>query len=210
MSAILFWITNHSSALIVIATVLGVVVAGIYSFLTWRLANAAIAQAQAALTQAEASRAQATAATDAARAAADQAVIARQIFEAAHRPYVELMLSDSTRFDHAQAYEIGVQLQNHGPVPATLVDWDVTIRSSSGRLETVENVLPQDVGRCLFPGRELTLRAARGAGYVTGTVGAQLSVTVRYGGTPATRYKSRIVVEDRGDEGFVCLLDEME
>jgi hypothetical protein len=81
------WVATHHEPLTVCITLAGVVVAWRYVVLTHRLAKAANVQAGAARDQAQASRA-------GAEAAADQARVARQIFEAAHRPYLSVAITD--------------------------------------------------------------------------------------------------------------------
>lgn len=165
----------------VVVALLGVLVAAVYAFLTWRLAQTAKLQAEASAQQA--------------RAAADQARIARQVFEAAHRPYLEAAVTSLSSFTSPELFQISVIVKNYGPVPATLHTWQVLIRRQ-GQVLAETHLLPPEIGRCIFPGRDATLafnRLPPGSFGVEPAGPTELDVSIQYRGSHGARYTTHIV-----------------
>ncbi len=197
-----YLLTSYSSALTALASLVGavltflaVVVATVYARLTSRLAQAAKAQAIAAKDQAEASVKQADASRVGAEAAADQARSTRLIFEAAHRPYLEVRLDPSSFYIGPDLYRLDVTVKNHGPVPAILDRWQAVIRKAR---EKVAGIGPELLERCVFPDVEVPLQMASHPmaftpglppGEVT-EVGVEIDVTYR--GFHAAPYRTYV------------------
>lgn len=187
MRALWCWLAANSSPLTVVLTFLAVVVAAVYAGLTWRLARAARDQAGAARVQAEASRM-------AANAAADQAHSTRLIFEAAHRPYLQVEMDRRMSFFvRPDFFRLWFTLRNHGPLPAILADRHLTVRVD-GRLVVERPPAPTDSDRALFAGDEIPFQFDQippGAGALVETLaGVEVDFAVGYRGLnkiPASR-----------------------
>ncbi len=158
----------------------GVIVAGRYVVLTRRLAQAANTSAEAARTQAEVSR-------QGAEAAADQARSTRLIFEAAHRPYLEVQLDPNSFFVTFEFRRLLLTVTNHGPVPALLENWEARFRqgpNAVGRSRTPEP------GLCVFPGRAAPLRDEAGQGPEQPGPDVDVEIEVTYRGFHDARYRT--------------------
>lgn len=159
----------------------GVYYAARYVRLTRDLARAANVQAEQARTSAS--------------AAADQAHISRQIFEAAHRPSIEVMVDFNAArfFQNADNYTFPFRLHNHGSVPAILVGWRGTVRVT-GHTEVLG---PQrDAGYAIFPSRPMDLNFSNVHGPQGPTnAGADIEIAVQYHSpsAPGVVYTTRMV-----------------
>ncbi len=164
-----YYLTSYSNALTALAGIvgvvvafLGVVVAAVYAGLTWRLAKVARTQAEqgkilaeSAKRQADAALEQAAASHRAAQAAAEQAHVTRQMFEASHRPYLEVQIEQRSFYLRPDFFGLFLSVKNHGPVPAILLGWRAHIQTAE-RL-TVHQQPPTDEGLCVFPGNTAEL-----------------------------------------------------
>jgi multidrug efflux pump subunit AcrA (membrane-fusion protein) len=163
-----YWINDNHEVLQTVGSwvaaaiaLAGVIAAFSYVRLTRRLAEQAKAagesarvQADAALKQAEASLQGAQASRKGAEAAAEQANITRQIFEAAHRPYLQIEMDrESSFFEDPDFFRLLFTLKNHGPVPAILAERQVTVKEE-GQLVAERRPAPTDSNRALFAGEE--------------------------------------------------------
>jgi hypothetical protein len=123
MTALWRWIRENHEGLQTIVTFAGVLAAVWFAVLTRRLARTAGVQAEASLRGS-------SAAADQAKAAADQAKITQSIFEAAHRPYVEIAIDTWSYVYRDDHFRLGFSLKNHGQVPATLIGWSVVVAAN--------------------------------------------------------------------------------
>jgi len=138
------WIGANYQPLAVVLAALGVAVTWWYVRLTRRLATAANTAANAALQQAAASLV-------GAKAAAEQARITRQMFEASHRPVLELTLHGFDYFNTADSYRLDFDVKNHGQVPAILTESRLVVRQDA---VVIVDRVAQGRGMCIFPSEE--------------------------------------------------------
>src|SRR5262245_2682943 len=84
--------------------------------------------------------------------AVEQVHLNRRMFEAAHRPSIEIIvdLTQAHFYQDGNNYAFPFQLNNHGSVPALLDGWQGRVRRN-GVVET-EGLL-NDAGLAIFPGR---------------------------------------------------------
>ncbi len=126
------WLSKEQAALsglTGLATVAGVVVAGVYAALTWRLA----------------------------REAKRQASTTQRMFDATHRPWVEAnFLADESFFLDADTYSFEIRLTTHGPVPAFLLGYTFVVREEGRLPVTFESEATWT--RPLYPGHQRLLR----------------------------------------------------
>ena len=149
------WIGDNSGALSAVAALAGVtlalagvIVATAYAVLTRRLAAAAVRQA-------EETRRQADLTDQIATETARQAQTSRQIFEAAHRAYLELLFETETAFFvDTDFYRFWFEIKNHGPLPAVGISWLIRI----SRAGTLAITRESEVSRVIFPGEERPIR----------------------------------------------------
>jgi hypothetical protein len=190
VNAIWRWLTTGGnatavSALAAIAGVLvglaAVIVAAVYARLTRRLARAAHRQAD--LT------------ANIARETQRQVEVSRQVFEAAHRPYIEVTLEDAF-FVRADHYRARFEMTNHGAVPAVGITWAVTISHEGQEIATEGSTAM----RVLFPGGARVFVVDTGAenganepppGLTT------IAVAVQYAGTSGRAYATRATLEGK-------------
>lgn len=167
-------VITWAAAITAVATVAGVIVAGIYARLTRTLARAADTSARAALQQAAASRI-------GAEAAAEQARITRQIFEASHRPIVGLQTHIRNYVEAPDFYSLDFDATNHGQVPAILTESRLLVRRGA---DVLVDLIVAGRGRCIFPGEDTTLEfSGTGSGQIKGAAGAvDVELTVSYTG----------------------------
>jgi len=199
---------TNSTAVTAMATVAGVAVAAAYAYLTFRLARAANTQAAqgrvlagAAMRQADAALAQAEASRRGADAAAEQAYVTRQMFEASHRPYLEVRVQGRTFYARPELMSVVVLVKNHGSVPAMLLGWRTDVRVGGQVIAHAES--PDETG-CIFPdSKDKELECAVGKGWSEARLHPEvdLDIEVAYRGFhPGIRYKTTIGVTGRADE----------
>jgi hypothetical protein len=208
-----YYLTSYSNALTALASLLGVVtaflgvlVAAAYAFLTWRLAQAAKVQAEQATVlvesakkQADAALVQAEASRKGAEAAVEQARVTRKIFEAGHRPYVEVWLDSGSFWTNPEFFRLHVKLKNHGPVPADIIKWQAVFRTGS---ETVGGFGPEDELLSVFPDREQTLEARVGADAPEGRPPGpmEIELNVRYRGAHDAEYVTNAIIRGQSHQ----------
>lgn len=190
MNAIWRWLTTGEnatavSALAAIAGVLigiaAVIVAAVYAGLTRRLARAS--RRQADLTNAIARETQ------------RQADVGRQIFEAAHRPYIEVTLEDAF-FVRADHYRAQFEMTNHGMLPAVGITWTVTISHEGQQIATEGSTAM----RVLFPGgaRVFVVDTGQENGAIEPSPGlTTIAVKVQYRGISGREYATRATLEGK-------------
>jgi hypothetical protein len=130
-----------------------------------------------------------------ARTAVEQVQLNRRIFEAAHRPSIEVIVDPGQgRFYQNQGnYAFPFRLYNHGPVAAVFVGWQGRVRSND--VVEVEHPL-SDAGRALFPTREAQFNFANATGPQFATPPTvEVEITVRYHAPslPDVVYTTRMV-----------------
>jgi len=204
--AFLSWIQTNRDVLqtlaawaAVLVALAGVIVAIRYAILTRRLAEAANLQAAASNAAAQAAREQAEASRRGAEAAADQARTARQIFEAGHRPYVEVWLEEASFWTNEEFFRLRVKLKNHGPVPADIIRWQLVFRINGN---IVGGFGPEDELRSVFPDREQTLEAYRGADAPEGRPSGpmEIEMNVRYRGGHDAEYVTNAIMRGQSHQ----------
>jgi hypothetical protein len=170
----------------VIVAAAGVVVAIRYVILTRRLAEAAHVQA--------------TASRIAAQAGEAQAQSTRLIFEAAHRPYLQVALhGDSSFFFKPDFYRFFYTVKNHGPIPAILADRHLTVRMSGQEVLQLPPAAAVAT-RAIFPGGEIRVEwelFQQGKPQEWPLVPVEVECTVRYRGLSGFTYMTRVVAESR-------------
>jgi hypothetical protein len=185
INAVMLW----WAAITALATVGGVIVAGLYVALTRTLARAALQQAQAAT---------------------EQARITRQIFEASHRPILGLVFRDSNFFRDPQVYRLDFVAKNYGQVPAILTESGLIVRHDGETL--VDRPVPGR-GRCIFPGGEADLEFTEYPEHVVQDTGEErhvvdVELTVSYTGFDDVVRTSRIALVGNFD-GWTRLQTEV-
>lgn len=190
-----YYLTSYSSALTALASLVGVVltflavvVAAVYAFLTWQLAKAAKIQADASLKGAE--------------AAGQQAKATQLIFEAAHRPYLDVVIQPWSFYARPDFFDFAFLLTNKGPVPAILVACHAIVRLE-GAVVAERPPDQRDAAVALFPGGEPEeLVFKRGSGQIIPLQGnLELECRVEYRGFHEARYVTRIVAR-RTERGW--------
>ena len=181
------WIGANSSTLSALITLAGVVVAIVYVVLTRRLAAAAVRQAEETHRQADL--------TDRiAKETARQAQTSQQIFEAAHRAYLEVIVEAAhIFFVDPSFYRVVFDIKNHGPIPAVGISWIVHISRVGAPTFTRES----ETNRVIFPGEERTIRC-EGTGYgavVEPRDAIEIDVTVQYRSASGLVYQTQIVLQ---------------
>lgn len=168
----------------VIVASAGVIVAIRYVILTRRLAQAANVQAGAARVAAD--------------AAAAQAESTRLIFEAAHRPYLQVVMDRTSSFFYeADFYRFHYTVENHGAVPAILTERHLIVRVDG---QEVLRLQPAPESRAIFPGDEPRLdwdQFQHGRPQQTPQVPIEVECTVRYRGLSGLTYMTRVVAVSR-------------
>lgn len=189
MRALWCWLAANSSPLTVVLTFLAVVVATVYAALTWRLARAATDQAGAS--------------RKAADAAADQALSTRLIFEAAHRPYLQVEMDGVSFFTRPDRFLLWFTAKNHGPLPAILTDYHLTVKVD-GRLIVERRREPTESNRALFAGDDFPFRFEEPPSGVSGLIeqsaGVEVDFAVGYRGFNNTPYVTRMAAASPGGE----------
>lgn len=164
------WAGANSQALGAIGTLAAVAVAAIYAFFTHRLWQATRAQAE----------------------------ITRRMFEASHRPYVQVKIDIESFFNDPELYGLEFDIIHHGQVPAVLIGWAATITREQDRVR-IERVSPPDWRRTLYPGGEKTIEvlAFTEGGAVINQSAPPIRTTfaLRYRGSHDTAYRTRVLIE---------------
>jgi hypothetical protein len=171
----------------VLATVAGVAIALVPIVLTWVLAKQA--KRQADLTQ--------------------------RMFEASHRPYVDLRIRGDSSFRGVGAFRLDFVLQLHGQVPALIDRFYVTVTPEAS--EKVLLSVDQDTvngRRAIYPeehlandetpGLVVTVSGNRAFGINEKAPPMRVQATLEYRGAPETRYKTHVMWQGRyGDWAVV-------
>ncbi len=195
---ILDWLDTHNGAVMAVATVLNVLVAATYAFVTWRLWRVAKDQAQTSQQAWIEAHIQAEAAMAAARAANEQADLTRQMFEASHRPYLTIIAPDPTFLGDGRIRFI-IHLENKGTVPGVVTGWHVGVRYRGCKL--IEQEFPEPkITRVVFPGvperMPLLEISAANAAPIRGSGDAVLvEASVTYRGVGTKTYSTLVVME---------------
>lgn len=134
-----------------------------------------------------------------AEAALRQAGVTQQIFQAAHRPYVEARIGPEVSFFNGpDNFGYRFYFKNHGPVPAILTGWRAIVRH---RREVVAERAPDeaDAGISLFTGESRPVEFRRGTDNTILDQGevSEVEVVVEYRGLNEARYVSRVVYSGR-------------
>ncbi len=191
MTALWRWLNagGNAAAVSALAAVAGilvgvaaVIVAAVYAALTRRLASAV--KRQADLTD------------NIARETQRQAEVSRQIFEAAHRPYIEVTLEDAF-FVRPDLYRARFAMTNRGAVPAVGVAWTVTISHDEREIATRGS----SGTHVLFPGGGRIFSVGTGSGGIETPAGlTTIAVEVRYGGVSGRSYATRATFEGKYEQ----------
>ncbi len=133
--------------------------------------------------------------------AAQESRLNHQIFEASHRPSLEVIFAvgDTRFYQNEGNYTFPFQLYNHGSVPAVLVGWRGIVRRD-GAIE-VDGPL-QDAGRSIFPTRTVNLAFSNVHGPQGPTpngVEVEIVVTYRSSSVPEVTYTTRMVASGAGN-----------
>ena len=165
----------------VAVAIAGVIVASIYARLTRRLADTA--RDQTALTK--------EIATETRR----QARISQQVFEASHRPVLEVNLERGGFVDD-QHFGFHFTVKNHGSVPAINVRSTVVCRMD----DKVVVERPSQVPHVLFPGEERSFSATSNTAYAVQPPprGLRVEATVDYNSTAGRGYFTKFFFESEG------------
>jgi hypothetical protein len=176
----------------ILVAVGGVIVAIAYAILTRKLADAANDQASASKAAAEASR-------RGAEAAAAQARTTQQIFEAAHRPYVEVWLDSGSFWTSPEFFRLYVKLKNHGPVPADIIRWQAVFRIKD---EIVGGFGPADELLSVFPDREQTLEGRVGVDAPEGQPPGPMEVelNIKYRGAHDAEFVTNAIIRGQSHQ----------
>ena len=171
----------------------GVIVAAIYARLTRRLAEAA--REESALTK--------EIATETRR----QGEVSQRVFEASHRPYLELML-DEAQFGDEEQFIFRFSAKNHGSVPGVQLRWSVVLRDNDGR---VVADLASRITQVVFPGAAVDFEAKRAEGAFSSKIPQGLRVEARldYRGPSEREYATRFTAEWQRGHGWQLLQDEI-
>jgi hypothetical protein len=177
----------------VAVAIAGVIVAAIYARLTRRLAEAA--------------RDQSALAKEITTETRRQAEVSQRIFEASHRPYLELML-DEAQFGDEEQFIFRFSAKNHGSVPAVQLRWSVVLRDNDGR---VVADLASGITQVVFPGAAVDFEAKRAEGTFSSKIPQGLRVEARldYWGSPEREYSTRFTAEWQRGHGWQLLQDEI-
>ena len=190
MNAVWRWLISGGnatavSALVAIAGVLvgiaAVILAVVYARLTHRLTQAVHRLAD--LTHAIGRETQ------------READVGRQIFEAAHRPYIEVTLEDAF-FVRADLYRARFEMANHGTLPAVGITWTVTISHEGQQIATEGSTAM----RVLFPGgtRVFVLDQGLEADTMEPPAGdTAIAVEVQYASASGRAYATRATFEGK-------------
>jgi hypothetical protein len=172
------WLNENSGAVTAMAAVTGALVTAVYAFFTILLWKATKTQAD----------------------------ITRRTFEASHRPYLSLRVSEQgTTGAERDAVRFDAIIENVGPIPAEVTKWEVSanLMDVDGAQRPVEQAEGQRIvetllGACLFPGREYPVQLEfRHPGIFRSPLPVRLLVAVEYrylGGSGAT-YRTGLEAE---------------
>ena len=128
-----------------------------------------------------------------------QAALTRRIFEASHRPYLNVLPQDPVFLDRHIHFVF--HLDNRGTVPAIVTGWHVSVRYR-GQAVPIEPGESRDVVRVVFPGggheRLGLVRVVEPNGLrLPGRPGQVLLVeaSIAYRGAGDRQFSTRIVME---------------
>ena len=194
MTGLWRWITENKDALTAVGTVAGavvtlvvVVVAAIYAVFTRRLVSAARTQAEASLKQAQ---------------------VTQRMFEASHRPYLNVQPSRML-FLGRENFVFAFSLRNRGSLPAALVGWHATL-SRNGETVAERRRDEADAGVTIFPGysHEIEFQLGSGSGVVEPPPSSlEIEVVVEYRGVPESHYTTRLSADTRAGSWGARSLD---
>ena len=194
------WLSQNKDAIGSLTAIVGVavaiaaiIVAAIYARLTRRLAEAA--RNQSALAKELTTETQ------------RQAEVSQRLFEASHRPYLELML-DEAQFGDEEEFIFRFSAKNHGSVPAVQLRWSVVLRDSDGR---VVADLTSALTQVVFPGATVDFEAKRAEGALSSKIPQGLRVEARldYRGPSEREYSTGFTAEWQRGHGWQLLHDEI-
>jgi len=194
------WLSQNKDAIVSLAAIVGVgvaiagvIAAAIYARLTRRLAESV--RDQSALSK--------ELATETRR----QAEVSQRIFEASHRPYLELML-DEAQFGDEEQFIFRFSAKNHGSVPAVQLRWSVVLRDNDGR---VVADLASGITQVVFPRGGVDFEAKRAEGAFSSKIPQGLRVEARldYRGPSERDYSTRFTAEWQRGHGWQLLQDEI-
>lgn len=198
MTLLMDWLDKHNGAVIAVATVINVIVAAAYAFVTWGLWKVARSQAATTVNLWTETHIQAEASVATARAAHEQAQVTRRMFEASHRPYVAIMSRYPLSLPDGRL-QFSFSLENKGAVPAVVTTWRVAVRM--GGKPVVEQIYPEDkVASIVFPGETesmppIEISATRAAPMRGSGKPVLVEVRVEYRGVAEPSYSTSLVME---------------
>lgn len=186
-------IGSLTAIIAVTVAIAGVIVAAIYARLTRRLAEAA--------------RDQSVLAKEITAETRRQAEVSHRLFEASHRPYLELML-DEAQFSDEEQFMFRFSAKNHGSVPAVQLRWSVVLRDADAR---VVADLASGITQVVFPGAAVDFEAKRAEGAMSSKIPQGLRVEARldYRGPSEREYSTRFTAEWQRGHGWQLLQDEI-
>jgi hypothetical protein len=126
----------------------------------------------------------------------EQTRLSRQMFEAGHRPSIEVVLvpGEMRFYENEDNYVFHFDLYNHGSVPAVLAEWQGRVRRNA--VVEVEGPL-RDAGRTVFPTRQVHFHfsnAPRGSpGPAVPNVEIEITVHYHAPSVPEVVYTTRMV-----------------
>jgi len=194
------WLSQNKDAIVSLAAIVGVgvaiagvIAAAIYARLTRRLAESV--RDQSALSK--------ELATETRR----QAEVSQRIFEASHRPYLELML-DEAQFGDEEQFIFRFSAKNHGSVPAVQLRWSVVLRDTDGR---VVGDLASRITQVVFPGAAVDFEAKRSEGAFSSKIpqGLRVEAKLDYRASSEREYSTRFTAEWQRGRGWQLLQDEI-
>ncbi len=127
----------------------------------------------------------------------DQARITRQIFEASQRPFLQIELEGHSFVNDADHYSLLCAVTNHGPVPAILRRWVITLVLNG---EAVREHVSEPLTRALFVGNNVPVEAAlapQGTQVREDVPDVTVKVSVRYESPAGFPYESWLNVRGR-------------
>jgi hypothetical protein len=136
-------------------------------------------------------------------ASRDQADIARRMFEASHRPFVEVQFAKGSYFERAQFYHLMYKLVNHGHVPAIVTTCQASVADDGNPVNLVSGHM------VLFPDGDREIRHQGSEGGVINPTAPDVvvAINVKYSGAHAgSSYETRLVARGRCDKWQVSVV----
>lgn len=178
VTLVLNWLNQNSGSVVAVASMLGVLVAAIYAFFTWRLWQATTRQAN--ITHALWS------------ATERQANITQSTFDATNRPYVSVTPKWGNSIVDIDRLCFECVFENYGTLPAVVTRWRLQVCLPDREVAT-EELSESEMRLCLFPERPYTKAVDFTGDGIWPAPTVHVDATLEYRGATDRVYRTRMM-----------------